>query len=439
MIFFYFRKMKRKLIYNLIFILLLFVISASWDGRREKTVHLSKSTGIGVKRVSTGLATVGSDSANIGALVEHRLEGVTYANSLYQGFIAFHYDEMDTMLTVHSPVGRTNAGIFSGDKSTFSKTGYTANLQSGLSEDRYTVVTQPIANFSKIKLTQIVTAPKDSGRIVDLEFVFEFAPKDSLTDPRKYSNFRFLLGYDGDIGTTTGGMNNDSTGYYTDGQSSLAYIYDAGLSVYAGVALHGKNMSDSAGNFDVWHQTVNANSFSVANLDTLLSKISTHPSWNSNVQNTDAMVYWCLDRGTIIPDDLALYKDTIRFTLVNGLSKATVIEASKGIHVPDIVTPGEPSKPLLTSFVLYNNSPNPFNPSTTIRFYVPERTFVRLAIYNLLGQKVRTLMSRVVESGEDEVVWDARNDRGQTVAAGVYLYRMETAQGIQTHRMLLLK
>ncbi|MCK6542901.1 T9SS type A sorting domain-containing protein [bacterium] len=428
-----------KSVYTGLLILILFVMAVSWDGRREKMAPLSKSAALSIKRVSTGLATVGADSANIGAWVEHRLEGSTNANALYQGFIAFHFDEMDTMLTVHSPAGRTNAGIFSGDKSTFSKTGYTASLQTGLSEERYTVSTQPITNFSKIKLTQILTAPKNNERIVYLDFIFEFAPKDSLTDPRQYSNFRFLMGYDGDIGTTTGGMNNDSTGYYGGNQTGLAYIYDAVLSLYSGVALHEKSVSDSAGNFGLWHQTVNANEFSTVKLDTLMHEMMMHPSWNSTVQNTDAMVYWTLNRGTIVPDDFVPYTDTIRFTLVNGLSKNTVIEASKGIHVPDVLPPGEPSSPLPTTFVLFNNSPNPFNPSTTIRFYIPEPMFVRLTVYNLLGQKVRTLIARAVESGIGQVVWDARNDVGQTVAAGVYLYRMETPQGIITRRMLLLK
>ncbi|MFH1008056.1 MAG: DUF3160 domain-containing protein [Candidatus Latescibacterota bacterium] len=95
-------------------------------------------------------------------------------------------------------------------------------------------------------------------------------------------------------------------------------------------------------------------------------------------------------------------------------------------------------------FGLAQNVPNPFNPSTTIRFTVPETnsgTPVNLTIYDLLGQKVRTLMEGQVEAGGMAVTWNGRNDHGREVSSGVYLYRLTTEGGkwTETRKMVLIR
>ncbi len=83
--------------------------------------------------------------------------------------------------------------------------------------------------------------------------------------------------------------------------------------------------------------------------------------------------------------------------------------------------------------------PNPFNPSTTISYQIPEAGRVTLRLYNMLGQLVATLVDREVVAGKHSVVWDGRNERGEFVAAGVYLYRMEVQGVVRTKKLVLAK
>jgi len=94
-------------------------------------------------------------------------------------------------------------------------------------------------------------------------------------------------------------------------------------------------------------------------------------------------------------------------------------------------------------FHLAQNYPNPFNPSTTIRFDVPERlaegTPVQLRIYNILGELVRTLVDEKKFPGQYVAQWDGRNDRGEYVSAGIYIYRLQAGNFTETRRMVLMK
>ncbi|HCV43010.1 MAG TPA: hypothetical protein DGH68_05965, partial [Bacteroidetes bacterium] len=68
--------------------------------------------------------------------------------------------------------------------------------------------------------------------------------------------------------------------------------------------------------------------------------------------------------------------------------------------------------------------PNPFNPSTTIRYSLPNRSQVMLKIYDILGREVKTLVDELQEPGNRFVVWNSTNSHGQTVGSGVYLYQL---------------
>lgn len=94
---------------------------------------------------------------------------------------------------------------------------------------------------------------------------------------------------------------------------------------------------------------------------------------------------------------------------------------------------------LPTRHDLFNNYPNPFNPRTTIKYQIAEATKVRVIIYNLLGQKVKTLIDQKQQPGHFQVAWDGRNEIGQTVPSGVYFYKLETEQFSKVKKMLLLK
>ena len=85
------------------------------------------------------------------------------------------------------------------------------------------------------------------------------------------------------------------------------------------------------------------------------------------------------------------------------------------------------------------NVPNPFNSTTQIVYRLAEAATVRLAIYNLLGQQVRTLVDEFQAAGVYQVLWDARDRQGSTVAAGVYITRLQYPGGVQTRRLLYLR
>jgi flagellar hook assembly protein FlgD len=91
-------------------------------------------------------------------------------------------------------------------------------------------------------------------------------------------------------------------------------------------------------------------------------------------------------------------------------------------------------------FSLGENFPNPFNPSTTISFQVPSPSVVSLEIYNIIGQKVRTLIDGMTyQDGEWEVVWDGRNDDGLAIPSGTYISRLTTPAGMFTRKMQLIQ
>ena len=96
--------------------------------------------------------------------------------------------------------------------------------------------------------------------------------------------------------------------------------------------------------------------------------------------------------------------------------------------------PGTPS-----SFALAANYPNPFNPSTEIRYDIATRTKVEVSIFNLLGEKVADLFSGEQGAGTYVATWDGRNSQGQTVSSGVYLYQLKAGTFLQTRKMVLLK
>ncbi len=90
-------------------------------------------------------------------------------------------------------------------------------------------------------------------------------------------------------------------------------------------------------------------------------------------------------------------------------------------------------------FALEQNFPNPFNPTTTLRFDLPEVSSITLTIYNMLGQKVRIFNMNDTPAGYHSIKWDATNDIGQQVGAGVYLYQLQTKDFVKTRKMVLLK
>ena len=85
------------------------------------------------------------------------------------------------------------------------------------------------------------------------------------------------------------------------------------------------------------------------------------------------------------------------------------------------------------------NYPNPFNPSTTIRYSLPEASEVRLTVYNVQGQQIRNLVSGQQEAGVYSVQWDGHDAVGRQVATGLYLYRLQAGQNVAIRKMVFAK
>ena len=90
-------------------------------------------------------------------------------------------------------------------------------------------------------------------------------------------------------------------------------------------------------------------------------------------------------------------------------------------------------------FTLHQNYPNPFNPTTTLKYDLPEDSFVNITVYDMLGNVVNNLVKANQSSGYKIVQWNATNNQGEPVSAGVYLYKIQAGDFADTKKMILLK
>ncbi|NIO27869.1 MAG: T9SS type A sorting domain-containing protein [Candidatus Latescibacteria bacterium] len=118
--------------------------------------------------------------------------------------------------------------------------------------------------------------------------------------------------------------------------------------------------------------------------------------------------------------------------VVDSLSPFVLAVPTPGTGVFDHVIPSR--------YALYQNVPNPFNPSTVIRYDVPQGGgIVKLAIYDVTGRLIKTLVNEHNNAGRKRATWDGRNNDGVSVASGIYFYRMQAANFTATRKMLFLK
>jgi flagellar hook assembly protein FlgD len=90
-------------------------------------------------------------------------------------------------------------------------------------------------------------------------------------------------------------------------------------------------------------------------------------------------------------------------------------------------------------FELAQNYPNPFNPTTTINFSLPAASDARLDIYNVIGERVTTLINEFLPAGRYQITWNGRLTDGAQAPSALYLYRLEAGDFSQTRKMLLVK
>ena len=90
-------------------------------------------------------------------------------------------------------------------------------------------------------------------------------------------------------------------------------------------------------------------------------------------------------------------------------------------------------------FLLQQNYPNPFNPVTALQYYLPQKSFVNITIYDILGREIKNLVNETQQTGYRSVIWSATNNQHNSVASGVYLYRIQAEDYSQTRKMVLQK
>ncbi len=110
----------------------------------------------------------------------------------------------------------------------------------------------------------------------------------------------------------------------------------------------------------------------------------------------------------------------------NITDNATAVDDGQGLAVP-------------AEFALEQNYPNPFNPTTSISYVLPHNAHVKVAVYNVLGEEVASLIDEQQSAGKHSVIWNGTADNGDTVPSGIYFYRLSAGQFVDTRKMLLLK
>ncbi len=153
-------------------------------------------------------------------------------------------------------------------------------------------------------------------------------------------------------------------------------------------------------------------------------------------------------------------KDGQTIGTVDGLRRLSITEEGHFLPLPDTViqviqidgnkvylyqqtSPTDISEPIADiipeEYYLGQNFPNPFNPTTSIEYALPSRSQVTISVYNLLGQKISTIVDEVKSPGAHSAVWDGRDSDGNEVASGIYFYQIRAGDFVESKKMLLLK
>jgi len=216
---------------------------------------------------------------------------------------------------------------------------------------------------------------------------------------------------------------SDTLTFYTDS-------YPEAPKAFATVSPANESQSGVNTTF-VWHPASDPDPLDFPTYRLVYSKDwadSTKYSYIENITDTsvivslqnDTEIYWLVE---------AVDKDGLK-TGANGNLPYHLIVNETGIKVQEA---------LPKRFALYPNYPNPFNPTTSIRYDLPNDVFVRLQIFDMLGKPVRLLVQNKENAGYKSAVWNGKDDLGRLVSGGVYFYRLEAGDFRKTGKMVLVK
>jgi len=157
--------------------------------------------------------------------------------------------------------------------------------------------------------------------------------------------------------------------------------------------------------------------------------------WSTTDFNSASPVWTASNSGLAnVRTDMLQIRDSDHFVIAathgRGLFSTTGFSAQASVQ-EELLTPEK--------FILHQNYPNPFNPTTTIKYELFQSSQVTISVYDILGRFVKTLVNRTQDPGVKTIQWDATNEQGNRVSAGVYIYKLKAGNFIETKEMVLLK
>ncbi|HOT97419.1 MAG TPA: FlgD immunoglobulin-like domain containing protein [bacterium] len=235
-----------------------------------------------------------------------------------------------------------------------------------------------------------------------------------------------------------GNYGGESTKY--DAASQTAYCYREGEAGYAGIRL----LSHTPYSYKTldWGVYSPEDPNADASTDSIRYHQTADPGFDADLlAGGDGSIYSLNAGAFTIPAHGSV---KVVYGVVYGNSFADMVAASNAMQakyqaVFTTAVELKPGEQRPERYALSQNWPNPFNPATAIRFELLERAEVRLAIYNLKGQVVRTVAAGIYPAGPHQVIWDGRDATGANAAAGVYLYRLTAGQQTWTKKMTLVR
>ena len=164
------------------------------------------------------------------------------------------------------------------------------------------------------------------------------------------------------------------------------------------------------------------------------------------LENYDQLMSGGNSGGLVIPGD---YQNSILWQRIDSgeMPPGEDLSSNQIELIEDWITQGALEEALGTEliditpdvFYLYQNYPNPFNPSTIISYNLPIDSHVNIAIFDVLGRKVKTLTDQYMKVGKNLIQWNGVNDQGKLVAGGVYIYKIQSGDYKESKKMILVK
>jgi hypothetical protein len=224
------------------------------------------------------------------------------------------------------------------------------------------------------------------------------------------------------LGLVSGASVNEDAFDYPDPPGIDPAVH---LSIMQGTVSYLRNFKPFAGDGESWDVQIRS--------DVPASQVTV--SLSDEGQMPDGFHLYVLDRNDFNIIELQNNQFTVRLDGPQSVRSLKII-----LGTPAYAAGNSEGIPLVpVDYALEQNYPNPFNPTTTIRYQLSKKSEVRLEVFNLLGQRVKTLFEGEQVTGAYSVTWRGDSNVGTAVASGVYIYRIRAGEFVQSKKLLLLR